>query len=163
MKDFKTNELPRENFTIYYLFCLGLFLLGPAYWIFTKLRRRIKKKFRKMETKERPKPVLERIRLRLKAVLERIWQFCLKPVHLSLSCVCIRFDGNFCYVFLCPVLLQVPKCFKLVQIFCARPKIYLHIIVVSHSTFSRVIYRNGRDRLRGLTRPKLPPNENNFS
>ena len=111
MKDFKTNELPRENFTIYYLFCLDLFLLGPAYWIFTKLRRRIKKKFRKMETKERPKPVLERIRLRLKAVLERIWQilkavleriwqFCLKPVHLSLSCVCIRFDGNFCHVFL---------------------------------------------------------------
>ena len=28
---------------------------------------------------------------------------------------------------LCLVLLQVPKCFVLVQIFCARPKMYLHI------------------------------------
>ena len=34
---------------------------------------------------------------------------------------------------------------------------------MSHSTFSRVIYRNGRNRLRGSTRPKVPPNENNFS
>ena len=28
----------------------------------------------------------------------------------------------------CLVLLQVPKCFGLVQIFCARPKIYLHFV-----------------------------------
>ena len=111
MKDFKTNELPRENFIIYYriyLACLGLLLLWPAYWIFTKLRRP-KKKFRKMETTESPY---------WKTVLERIWQFCLNPVKkiwgrilglawikfavaalpLFLSCVCICFDGNFCYV-----------------------------------------------------------------
>ena len=116
MKDFKTNELPRENFIIYYLVWLGLLLLWPAYWIFTKLRP-IKKKFRKMETIERRK-----------TLLERIWQFCRNPVPLTLwqeleafrihrvsplpryvmsmeflptlSCVCIRFDGNFCHVFL---------------------------------------------------------------
>ena len=34
---------------------------------------------------------------------------------------------NFCPD-LCLVLLQVPKCFVLVQIFWARPKIYLHIV-----------------------------------
>ena len=34
------------------------------------------------------------------------------------------------------VLFQVPKCFGLVQIFCARPKIYLHIVVVTN-IFSR--------------------------
>ena len=33
---------------------------------------------------------------------------------------------------LCLVLLQVPKCFGLVQIFCARPKIYLHIVAVTN-------------------------------
>ena len=33
-------------------------------------------------------------------------------------------------IYLCLVLLQVPKCFGLVQIFCARPKIYLHIVAV---------------------------------
>ena len=32
----------------------------------------------------------------------------------------------------CLVLLQVPKCFGLVQIFCARPKIYLHIVAVTN-------------------------------
>ena len=41
--------------------------------------------------------------------------------------------------------------------------LYCFQVLLSHSTFSRIIYRNGRDRLRGLTRPKLPPNENNFS
>ena len=34
--------------------------------------------------------------------------------------------------YLCLVLLQVPKCFELVQIFCARPKMYLHIVVVTN-------------------------------
>ena len=33
---------------------------------------------------------------------------------------------------LCLVILQVPKCFGLVQIFCARPKIYLHIVAVTN-------------------------------
>ena len=33
---------------------------------------------------------------------------------------------------LCLVLLQVPKCFGLVQIFCARPKIYLHIVAITN-------------------------------
>ena len=32
----------------------------------------------------------------------------------------------------CLVLLQVPKCFGLVQIFCARPKIYLRIVAVTN-------------------------------
>ena len=32
---------------------------------------------------------------------------------------------------LCLVLLQVPKCFELVQIVCARPKIYLHVVAVT--------------------------------
>ena len=32
---------------------------------------------------------------------------------------------------LCLVLLQVPKCFGLVQFYCARPKIYLHIVAVT--------------------------------
>ena len=149
MKDFKTNELPRENFIIYYIYrihlaWLGLLLSWPAYWIFTKLRR-TKKKFRKMETKERPY---------WKTVFERIWQFCLNPVKkiwgrsrilglawikfavaalsLFLSCVCIRFDGNFFYVFLCLVLLQVPKFFGLVQNFCASPKIYSHFVAVTN-------------------------------
>ena len=30
--------------------------------------------------------------------------------------------------YFCLVPLQVPKCFEQVQIFCARPKIYLHIV-----------------------------------
>jgi hypothetical protein len=34
--------------------------------------------------------------------------------------------------FLCLVLLQVTKCFGLVQIFCAGPKIYLHIVAVAN-------------------------------
>ena len=34
--------------------------------------------------------------------------------------------------YLCLVLLQVPKCFVLVQIFCARPKIYLDIVTVTN-------------------------------
>ena len=34
--------------------------------------------------------------------------------------------------YLCLVLLQVPKCFGLVQIFCARPKIHLHIVAVTN-------------------------------
>ena len=33
---------------------------------------------------------------------------------------------------ICLVLLQVPKCFELVQIFCARPKIYLHIVAITN-------------------------------
>ena len=33
---------------------------------------------------------------------------------------------------LCLVLLQVPKCFVLVQIFCTRPNIYLHIVAVTN-------------------------------
>jgi hypothetical protein len=33
---------------------------------------------------------------------------------------------------LCLVLLQVPKCFGLVQIFCAKPKVYLHIVAVTN-------------------------------
>ena len=32
----------------------------------------------------------------------------------------------------CLVHLQIPKCFGLVQIFCARPKIYLHIVAVTN-------------------------------
>ena len=32
---------------------------------------------------------------------------------------------------LCLIHLQVPKCLELVQIFCARPKIYLHIVAVT--------------------------------
>ena len=46
--------------------------------------------------------------------------------HLGKICVC--FVASDC----CLVLLQVPKCFGLVQIFCARPKIYLHIVAVSN-------------------------------
>ena len=34
---------------------------------------------------------------------------------------------------LCLVLLQFPKCFVLVQIFCARPKDYLHIVAVTNT------------------------------
>ena len=34
-------------------------------------------------------------------------------------------------LFYCLVLLQVPKCFAPVQIFCARPNIYLHIVAVT--------------------------------
>ena len=37
-----------------------------------------------------------------------------------------KFGGS-----LCLVLLQVPKWFGLVQIFCAKPKIYLHIVAVT--------------------------------
>jgi len=33
---------------------------------------------------------------------------------------------------LCLDLLQATKCFGLVQIFCARPKIYLHIVAVTN-------------------------------
>ena len=33
---------------------------------------------------------------------------------------------------LCLVLLQVPKCFGLVRIFCARTKIYLQIVAVTN-------------------------------
>ena len=33
---------------------------------------------------------------------------------------------------LCLVLLQVPKCFGPFQIFCARPKIYLHVVAVKN-------------------------------
>ena len=36
---------------------------------------------------------------------------------------------------LCLVLLQVSKCFRLVQIFCARPKIYLHNVAVTNILF----------------------------
>ena len=42
-----------------------------------------------------------------------------------------RLFSNF-VVLLCLVLLQVPKCFGLVQMFCARPKIYLHILAVTN-------------------------------
>ena len=35
-------------------------------------------------------------------------------------------------IILCLVLLQVPKCFGLVQIFCASPKIHLHIVAVAN-------------------------------
>ena len=34
--------------------------------------------------------------------------------------------------YLCLVLLQVPKCFGLVQIFFSKPKIYLHIVGVTN-------------------------------
>ena len=107
MKDFKTNELPRENFIIYYgiygiygilLAWLGLLLLWPAYWIFTKLRRP-KKKIRKMETKERPywKTLLERIWQFGLNLVKKIWgrilglawiKFAVAALPLFLSCVC---------------------------------------------------------------------------
>ena len=46
---------------------------------------------------------------------------------------CIEFSNEINAVSdLCLVLLQVPKCFGLVQIFCARPKIYLHIVAVTN-------------------------------
>ena len=45
--------------------------------------------------------------------------------------VLANFLTNF-LLFLCLVLLQVPKCFGLVQIFCARQKIYLHIVAVTN-------------------------------
>ena len=35
-------------------------------------------------------------------------------------------------IYLCLVLLQVPKCFELVQFFCARTKNYLTIVVVTN-------------------------------
>ena len=38
---------------------------------------------------------------------------------------------------LCLVLLQIPKCFGLVQIFCATPKIYLHIVAVGTFKMTR--------------------------
>ena len=45
---------------------------------------------------------------------------------------CTNSNGNFYWItYLCLVLLQVPKCFVLVQIFCARTKIYLQIVVVT--------------------------------
>ena len=39
--------------------------------------------------------------------------------------------------FKCLVLLQVPKCFGLVQIFCAKPKIYVHIVAVTNILYQR--------------------------
>ena len=51
------------------------------------------------------------------------------------SCLMIIIDWDFFFVFqdtVYLVLLQVPKCFELVQIFCARPKIYLHIVAVTN-------------------------------
>ena len=52
---------------------------------------------------------------------------------------------------LCLVLLQVPKCFRLVQIFCVRPKIYLHIVAVTNIlcqtkrwfAFSKIVFCAG--------------------
>ena len=79
--------------SLYFYFGLGLFLLAQAYWIFTKLRQTETK-----ETKERLKTGLSMGDFQW----ERIKQMCL--VYF-LSCVftiyiCIRFDGNFCPVFL---------------------------------------------------------------
>ena len=51
------------------------------------------------------------------------------------SCLMIIIDWDFFFVFqdtVYLVLLQVPKCFEVVQIFCARPKIYLHIVAVTN-------------------------------
>ena len=57
--------------------------------------------------------------------IDILWQsqsFCVRQtIHLG-----IRFSKVYCVV-----LLHVPKCFGLVQIFCARPKIYLHIVAVT--------------------------------
>ena len=39
-----------------------------------------------------------------------------------------------------PFLLQVPKCFGLVQIFCARPKIYLHTVAVTKNFVTKRQY-----------------------
>ena len=75
-----------------------------------------------------------------------------RPVPLvALSCCCCRFLAFRCFlrdVFLLSLqrtrtnsakfswrinaFLQVPKCFGLVQIFCARPKIYSHIVAVTN-------------------------------
>ena len=52
---------------------------------------------------------------------------------------------------MCLVPLQVPKCFGLVQIFCARPKIYLHILAVTNIlyqtkrwfAFSKIVFCAG--------------------
>ena len=79
--------------SLYFYFGLGLFLLAQAYWIFTKLRQ-IFVLTRQMETKETKE--------RLETLWESIKQICL--VYF-ISCVlaiyiCIRFDGDFCPVFL---------------------------------------------------------------
>ena len=44
-----------------------------------------------------------------------------------------------CWWVLCLVLLQVPKYFVLLQIFCATPKMYLHIVAVTNHTGSNFI------------------------
>ena len=41
--------------------------------------------------------------------------------------------------YICLVLLQVPKCFVLVQISCVGPKIYLHIVA-----FTNILYQTKR-------------------
>ena len=41
-------------------------------------------------------------------------------------------QSTWCTLVLCLVLLQVPKCFVVVQIFCDRPKTYLHIVAVTN-------------------------------
>ena len=46
---------------------------------------------------------------------------------ISTNTFCIIFLNNFCLI-----LLHVPKCFGLVQISCARPKIYSYIVTVTN-------------------------------
>ena len=89
MKDtFKTSELPRENFimSLYSYFGLGLFLLAQAYWTFTRIRQMETK-----ETKEIPKTRWEII----KQICFVYFLYCVITIY-----ICIRFDGNFCPVFL---------------------------------------------------------------
>ena len=60
-------------------------------------------------------------------IFNKICQKCL--IHEMEVVTTIGIKG---WVYLCLVLLQVPKCFGLVQIFCARPKMYLHIVAVAN-------------------------------
>ena len=67
------------------------------------------------------------------------------PVRSAISVWCFT-----CQV-ICLVLLQVQKCFGLVHIFCARPKIYLHIVTVTNIlcqtkkwfAFSKIVFCAG--------------------
>ena len=58
-----------------------------------------------------------------------LWYFNFSKAYLRIFWIV---DRNF---YLCLVLLQVPKCSWLVQFFCARPKICLHMYCGSHKHF----------------------------
>ena len=54
------------------------------------------------------------------------------PLQLILEWFLSDIKQKYWNTYLCLVHLQVPKCFGLVQIFCASPNIYLHIVAVTN-------------------------------